>query len=138
MKYSLNSDKMFLDSTEGNTIVINFSTGVYYGFSSLASAVVEKIACGTDTEAILSSVKKREDCPQDIDSSFAGLLASLVSKEIFVEEKEAGSTSGAEFGPEAFVDGYSLDIQEYAEVQDLIMADPVHDVDPEKGWPELK
>ena len=37
-----------------------------------------------------------------------------------------------------FIDGFTLVLDEFSEVQDLILADPVHDVDVEKGWPVFK
>ena len=37
----------------------------------------------------------------------------------------------------ALTDGFQLTVDEFAEVQDLILADPVHDGDVEQGWPIL-
>ena len=38
----------------------------------------------------------------------------------------------------AFAEGFDLTLDEFSEVQDLLLADPVHDVDVEEGWPVLK
>ena len=35
-------------------------------------------------------------------------------------------------------DGFDLKLDMFAEMADLLLADPVHDVDMKEGWPKLK
>ena len=37
--YKLNEKKMFFDLTDGQAIIINFETGIYYGTTSLGSVI---------------------------------------------------------------------------------------------------
>ena len=46
-------------------------------------------------------------------------------------------SAAAEIPESAFADGFELTLDEFAEVQDLLLADPVHDVDVDQGWPVL-
>ena len=39
--YKLNEAKMFYDIADGQAVVINFETGMYYGSSPLASAILD-------------------------------------------------------------------------------------------------
>ena len=63
-------------------------------------------------------------------------VQALLEKEIIT----AGETTGAAcvIDPAALADGFVLTVDEFTEVQDLILADPVHDVDVEQGWPILE
>lgn len=138
MKYILNDEKMFLDSAEGTTIVIEFTSGSYFGFSSLASAIVEKLAHGVDTEDICNAVSSLPGCPDSFRSDFDVFTAELLDKEILKECPDAAPEATAEIGQDALADGFALNCFANSELQDLIMADPVHDVDPNAGWPFMK
>lgn len=41
--YKLNEEKMFFDITDGQVIVINFTTGIYYGAGMFGSVVLERL-----------------------------------------------------------------------------------------------
>ena len=64
-------------------------------------------------------------------------VAQLLEKEILVKEDGEGDGE-IEIAPAAAADGFELLLNEFAEVQDLLLADPVHDVDVDQGWPILK
>ena len=55
-----------------------------------------------------------------------------------METEDAGRDDPVTFGKEALMDGFLLEVSEYAEAQDLILADPIHDVDVDMGWPIMK
>lgn len=133
--YKLNDEKMFYDMAEGQAIVINFTTGMYYGTSSLGSAVLDALLAGASTENVRNALQALPGCPEDIQAQLDAFIGQLLEKEIIV----AGEAAGAECAIDAaaLTDGFVLTVDEFAEVQDLILADPVHDVDVEQGWPIL-
>ena len=133
--YKLNEEKMFYDMAEGQAIVINFTTGMYYGTSSLGSAVLDSLLAGADVESIRKAVQELPGCPADIGEKLGAFIDQLKEKEIIVP----GDPTGAECKMDDSVlqDGFVLTVDEFAEVQDLLLADPVHDVDVEQGWPIL-
>ena len=134
--YKLNEEKMFYDMAEGQAIVINFTTGMYYGTSSLGSAVLDALLAGTATADVLKALQALEGCPADMEENLNAFIKALQEKEIIT----AGETTGAAcaIDASALADGFVLTVDEFTEVQDLILADPVHDVDVEQGWPILE
>lgn len=134
--YKLNEEKMFYDMAEGQAIVINFTSGMYYGTSSLGSAVLDALLAGASKEAALAAVKALPGCPADMDVQMDAFIQALLDKEVVVVDDAAGSDAAA-IDASALTDGFVLTVDEFTEVQDLIMADPVHDVDVEQGWPIL-
>ena len=134
--YKLNEEKMFYDIADGQAVVINFETGMYYGTGTLGSAVLDNLVNGASYASVAAALHGADGCPADIDGKLAAFLDALLGKEILVEaEGEGGEAS---FAPAAFADGFEMAVDEFAEVQDLLLADPVHEVDVEKGWPILK
>ncbi|MBR2726969.1 MAG: hypothetical protein IKD71_03625, partial [Solobacterium sp.] len=57
---------------------------------------------------------------------------------ILVEVPGEGSDDNGLLPDAALEDGFGLFLDEHAEVKDILMADPVHDVDVDMGWPIMK
>ena len=134
--YKLNTEKMFFDVADGQAIVINFTTGMYYGTSTLGSAILDNLLKGVSPETILAAVKSAPGCPADFEKSLTNFINTLQEKEIILPAE--GASSPAQLTADAYKDGFDLSVNEFAEVKDLLLADPVHDVDIDKGWPILE
>ncbi|WP_138753976.1 hypothetical protein [Paenibacillus sinopodophylli] len=135
--YKLNEEKMFYDMADGQAIVINFVTGMYYGASALGSMVLDALMQGQEPKQIVDTIKNNEGCVVDIDQRVERFIAALTEKEIFISDNQPYSQES--LGHFVVVNGdYSLELNEFAEVQDLLLADPVHDVEADMGWPKLK
>ena len=135
--YKLNEEKMFYDYADGQAVVINYQTGMYYGMSLLGSAILDRIIAGKNVDEIIIAVKALPQCPPDIVERVNCFVKELLDKEIIV----SGPTvpGGAELlSVEVIEDGFDLKLDMFAEMADLLLADPVHDVDLKEGWPKLK
>lgn len=133
--YKLNEEKMFYDMAEGQAIVINFTSGMYYGTSSLGSAVLDALLAGASVADVLKALQTLPGCPADMEEKLNAFVQALLEKEILVPGESTGAACAIDAS--SLADGFVLTVDEFAEVQDLILADPVHDVDVEQGWPIL-
>lgn len=136
--YVINDAKMFYDMADGQAIVINFQTGMYYGMSSLGSAVVDYLVQGAELSEIEKGLRGAADCPDDISDHLKAFIDRMIDLQILLESDQAGRNIPVAFSREAYADGFLLEVNEYAEAQDLILADPIHDVDVDMGWPIMK
>lgn len=135
--YRLNDAEMFYDMAEGQAVVINFVSGSYFGTGNLGSEVLNRILKGFAPQKILAALKAMPECPVDIEDILQKFVDELIAKNIIVE----GDT--VEGGDEPFAEGlaeggFVLNVVEYNEVQELILADPIHEVEEEEGWPVMK
>ena len=135
--YKLNEEKMFFDMADGQAVVINFLSGMYYGTTSLGSVILERLVNGNSPEEILKAVQALPGCPEEFGDQMEDFITELCEKEILLggETQSGGDEAISEM---ALADGFALTLDEFSEVQDLILADPVHDVDVEAGWPVFK
>ena len=92
---------------------------------------------GNDVGCIAEAVKALPGCPEDIETELQNFIAHLQEKEILVPG-ETMPGGDEEIDPKAMEEGFTLNLDEFAEVQDLILADPIHDVDVEQGWPVFR
>ena len=135
--YKLNEEKMFYDFADGQAVVINYHTGMYYGMNLLSSAVLDRIVAGKNVEEIITAVKALPQCPPDIPERVHNFVKELQDAEVIVSGPTV--SGGAEpLANEVAEDDFVLKLDMFAEMSDLLRADPVHDVDMNEGWPVLK
>jgi hypothetical protein len=131
--YVLNEEKMFSDIADGVAIVINSETGIYYGMNNFGTNVFENILDGASTEDILAVLKKVESVPADIDGRFEAFVKALIDNELII----AGGSGTAKVkinAETAKTNNFVLEIREYNDAQELLLADPIHEVKEDTGW----
>lgn len=131
--YVLNEAKMFSDIADGIAIVINSETGIYYGMNGIGTVVFDNLMSGASTEAVLAALKALPGAPEDMETRFNAFVDELKKFEIILE----GSDGTAEASIDAAVakeDEFTLMVQEYNDAQELLLADPIHEVKEDAGW----
>lgn len=134
--YKLNESKFYYDESDNVGIFIDFTTGKYFSLNRIGTEVFSKLSQGCSTKIIISALEKLPNCPTSIEKDINDFIDSLKSYEIIVDDDK--QEEKCEFKNDDVEDGFKPIVDEFSEVQDLIMADPVHDVNEEKGWPVLK
>jgi hypothetical protein len=130
--YVLNDEKMFSDIADGIAIVINSETGIYYGMNGFGTIVFENILGGADTEDILAEIRNMPEAPDDVEARLTAFVAALVEKELILEGRTEGTVSlDADIAKN---DGFALEVKEYDDAQELLLADPIHEVKEDTGW----
>lgn len=130
--YVLNEEKMFADITDGVAIVINSETGIYYGYNELGTAVLDNLMKGASSEKILEALKSLPNVPANVDELFDSFIKENLEKEILVEGN--GKDVAVEFAPELVSEGFEMTFNEYDDAQEMLLADPIHEVKEETGW----
>lgn len=131
--YVLNEAKMFSDIADGIAIVINSETGIYYGMNGLGTIVFDNLMSGASTEAVLAALAALPGAPGDMESRLNAFVDRLKDFEIVL----AGDDGGAEVNLDAATaqeDEFTLMVEEYNDAQELLLADPIHEVKEDAGW----
>ena len=134
--YKLNEEKMFYDVADGIAVIIDFTTGVYYGMDALSSAVFDALMDGASDDAVINALKQLPGCPADAENQYKAFVQKLLDREMILGDGTGGEC--APFDESLIAYGFQLNCEDFSEVRDLLMADPIHDVEPEMGWPFLK
>lgn len=130
--YILNDAKMFSDIADGIAIVINSETGIYYGMNGFGTNVFENMLNGADTAAILAAIKALPAAPEDMETRLNDFVAILMDKELILPADAQGEVN---LDPEiAQSDNFVLEVKEYNDAQELLLADPIHEVKEDTGW----
>jgi hypothetical protein len=130
--YALNEEKMFADVADGIAIIINSETGVYYGMNKLGTIVYENLINGVAAEDILEKLKTWN---ADVTESFNKYIKFITDNEIMLKTADAKSDIQLNIDETiAKEDEFMPSVAEYKDAQELLMADPIHEVKEEKGW----
>jgi len=133
MNYQLNESKMYADVADGSAIIINSETGIYYGLNGFGTAIYECLQSGASVSDITTAAAALPGAPVDMDARIASFIDVLVSKEII----EASYPATAEVVLDAAVaaaDSFEPECAEFADAQELLLADPIHEVREDEGW----
>jgi hypothetical protein len=119
---------------EGEVVALNVATGIYFSLRGLAAALWEDLAAGHAVETLGEHVECH-GAEAGIVGDFAGRLTDhglmrRSSRDPVVSEPSSIELLRA--GPQEII------FEIYDDMQDLILADPIHDVDESMGWPHQK
>ena len=130
MNYVLNEEKMFADVTDGIAIIINSETGIYYGMNELATTVYENLINGAPAETILAALKSMQAAPANIEDEFNNFINAMLDKELILKSDNNDGIANLPTN----IEDFSLSLKEYNDAQELLLADPIHEVKEETGW----
>jgi len=130
--YCVNTKKVSHDLLEDEVIAIHFETGAYYSMRGGAALVWENLKEPISPEHLATFFS---GAGHDVTDRLKVFLDELVGDDLLLkQDQEDASPSGCgEWGPCP-----ELTIEKYSDMQDLLLADPIHDVQTEEGWPYLK
>lgn len=138
-RYRVNSPSIVSEVIDGEVVMINLDTGSYYSAGKTGAVVWEALARGASLGDIAGFVAARFDGKMDeIETAVAAFVEKLLTEQLIVADASlpppalsAGPASGAKAAFQA------PRIERYDDMRDLLLADPIHDVD-QAGWPNLR
>lgn len=114
--YVIHSKNAISETLDNETIVINIETGSYYSINHDGTALWTAIA---DGKAI----------PLE-NPAISAFVATLLSEGLIQESEQHGILADS-----ATFEAPAIDV--YTDMQEMILTDPIHDVDT-MGWPKRK
>lgn len=116
-KYLVNSQKAISETIDGETIIINLETGSYYSMNLSGTALWQAISSG-------------KTIPHD-NQMVIDFIKVLLDDNLIIETADINS----EIADSSLFNSPTIEI--YTDMQEMLLADPIHDVET-AGWPNLK
>lgn len=136
-KYNLDETRLFYDYADGMAVIIDSATGIYYGMNAVSSAAFDSLVNGASPASVLAAVRALPGCPAGISEGFAAFMEQLAGYGLLNVSDVPGLTA-TPMDTVAAADGFYMGVDQYADIQEILLADPIHDVDSAHGWPVLK
>jgi len=127
------SDQVVHETIDGETVVINLATGNYYSMEGSAADLWARLLAGEtagESAAALSATHGADAAA--IAAAIVTFHQELFDEGLLIEEPEGLPTAGGDLG--TFV---IPEVHVYNDLSAHLLADPVHDVERETGWPAV-
>lgn len=135
-KLVVNRGKIAHETIDDEVIIINLETGTYYSLVESAVPVWNVLEQGATREQVVDAIAAQFAAPRaDVATAVNPFLDELVREQILVatDEPEIALTPAA---PVSYPFSAPT-LARFTNMSDLLLLDPIHDVD-EQGWPSKR
>jgi hypothetical protein len=126
--YQVNAPRVVHETIDGETVIIDTVTGLYYTAAGNAALLWQALADGANPAALTLACA---DVGCDA-GAFEAFRDHLVTSELLVPRADG---SAAVATPDLDAAQAPPALVCHADLQDLIELDPIHEVDITRGWP---
>jgi hypothetical protein len=137
MRYRINAPHVIAETMAAETIIVHLATGCYLNLAGSGAEIWDAAAAGENAGEIATRLEAHyEAAPGTIRASVDRLLDELVSEELLVaaEGAEAPAQSIPAMPAAERQPFREPSLNKFTDMQDIILLDPVHEVDA-RGWP---
>ena len=122
------------DTIDGETVLIDSENGHLFLFLGVGPQVWERLLAGASVDGLVNEVGSRYGVAAAAPTR--AFLEALQQAEMLRNDlaPSAAPASASTAWPEIFV---APTLERYDQIADIISMDPIHEVDPSKGWPHL-
>jgi hypothetical protein len=143
-KLKINSPDIVSETIDGETVIVNLQTGDYYSLLRTATDIWSRIEKGTDRQSLISDLMQYYNASTEEISKAVNQFIEVLDKEglITIEEieKPKYQTPALKTLPNPLETPQFEwpEIEKFTDMEDLLLLDPIHEVEEETGWPNAK
>ncbi|MGA0332577.1 MAG: PqqD family protein [Kiritimatiellia bacterium] len=132
--FRVNSPAVVAEAIDGEVVVIHMEQGVYYSLEQSAGWIWEMLEQGFSEAQVVAGIRQAfTDPPPELEEDVNTFLLELMQKELILPA-EAVQTQAALPTREEKSSYQKPRLQVFDDMQDLLLADPIHDFDGQP-WP---
>ena len=143
--FKINTPKVVFENYENEVVLINLNSGIYYSISNTAAEIFSQIEKEQSKSCILDEViNKYEGNTSAMVASVEKFIEHLLNEGLIISEGKSFDSSPSPDKEKVNKNSNPVKLlfespvlNRYSDMQDLLLLDPVHDVD-ETGWPNPK
>ncbi len=136
--YRVMTPEVIADVIDGEAVIMNLKTGRYFSSEGVGSECWEALAAGRSVEMLVAQLVENYAADRaTIESAVDGFVQDLVSHELIAPSDAAPSADTGRSSTPSRTSFHPPVLNVYSDMQDLLLLDPIHDVDA-TGWPMPK
>ncbi|MEO8464792.1 MAG: PqqD family protein [Gammaproteobacteria bacterium] len=140
--YGVNAPLVATEKLDKEVMVVHLAKGNYYSLTGTGAAIWDLLTSGCSETAIASAMAETyTGDPVAIQQSIERFVSELCAEELLVVS-DLAATDVAQ--PQALpADGdrpnfAAPQLEKYTDMQELLLIDPIHEVNDDHGWPKMK
>jgi hypothetical protein len=139
-RFRVNSPKVVHETIDGEVVIIHLDTGCYYSLDGVGAVIWDRLDHGASLGETGAWLGQQYPANQlEAESTVARLVGELQTENLIValNGPTASPNGRVESGAPLPVAFQSPVLHKHTDMQDLLLLDPIHEVD-ETGWPSIK
>jgi hypothetical protein len=140
--YRHNDAEIAVERFDDGTVMINFLTGRYFALNPLGELLWSLLRSGATGRQLASFLAAQPVFsgipPATIEADVTAFLAVLAAERLVAELVDPGVRSNLEAPAVAAVPYAAPHVDVFDDLADLILLDPIHDVNEKLGWPVVR
>jgi hypothetical protein len=135
-RFRVNEPNVVFEAFDEEIVLVNLETGNYYSARGTGPEIWLALARGSTPREVAGELASHHSGnPGAMESAVTAFAGQLVESQLLVEAPDRAEAIPAPTRPISAVSEFEPPILEsYSDMQDLLMLDPIHDVDA-AGWP---
>lgn len=137
-RYTINSPMVIQETMDGEAVIVNLETGTYYSLDNSGGRIWNLLLDGASASEITAMFCRTSTSSRDdIQRAVTDLVEQLCREALLVAANRTPMVSTEDSGGERqpFVPPV---LHTYTDMQELLLLDPIHEVDDTTGWPHKK
>ena len=140
-RYIINAPRVVHQIIDNEAVIIDFESGVYYSIDQAGAQVWALLNQNLSLSEMAASIERQYHRPTDeINGAITQFITQLLDEGL-IRPGEGGPgvvSPPADLPPLSDASDFHPPVlQKYTDMQDLLLLDPIHEVD-ESGWPKPK
>ena len=135
--FSIKRPDIVHETIEGEAVIVNLESGVYYSLRDSGVDVWNLIEAGANFDELIGYLNEHyEGSTEEMKNSLVDLLV-ILQKEGLVKVSSSKPDAKKRSPSTAKVDKIKFSpplLEKFSDLQELLLLDPIHEID-EEGWP---
>ncbi|MEW6633716.1 MAG: PqqD family protein [Pseudomonadota bacterium] len=133
--YAVASKDIVFESFDGEAVVLDLSSGRYFGFSDSGSKVWQALSLGVGAQTLIGLAAGASTIGS---AELDAFVAQLVELGLLTPSDQPAQQLPAGLPAELQATSEPLNVSIHDDLADLIIVDPIHEVEEPLGWPAVK
>ncbi len=129
--YAISSADIAAEEFDGEFVVLDIARGHYFSLASGTALIWQGLVEGHSSEALCS----RLDASSPVRAQVDAVVASFLEHGLFTPAARDAETPVDPIAEALAAPGLAFEVEVFNDLAELLISDPVHDVDEEAGWP---
>ncbi|MFC1852050.1 PqqD family protein [candidate division CSSED10-310 bacterium] len=138
--YKINAPQIVHEVIDGEAIIINLESGNYYSLQHSGSTIWHLIGQGWSTRRIITELSRLyRGTSEDMEQGITELIEELQQENLIIPCDDH-AVYPEQRNNEIISDSEKKDftkpvLESFSDMQDILLLDPIHEVDDSSGWP---
>ena len=133
--FELDSDRYAAEIFEREVVVLNLIEGTYYALGGSANEIWPQLTAKQPVQEIAAELARIHGAPPTEVATALGEFSKRLLEEGILRPATTPAVAAATPLTPRFDRFVPPTFEKHVDMQDLLTLDPIHDVDPESGWP---